>query len=136
MSLLDNKDLSGVNLNPPVLVGLVRCSVMQLEEKDDGQLHIKLKTQAPAKDYMNADVPAGYETTDRIRLVPFKGWTQQHTDQALGRFQVAALNIPAPTVFSPVSQYEGKLVDVVFEADPQGDGRVYQRVKRYNAVKS
>lgn len=140
---LDNSDLdlTGVSLREPVMdKQWVRCRITdlyweKLDARNGGkatQLVIGLVTEEAATSTDGRPVPIGTRPPKvNIYATPTGGLTQDMINKKLGRFQVAALGLEAPTKFGPPDQYIGRAIKAYFEAETKGDA-TYQRVGRWD----
>jgi hypothetical protein len=141
-SFLDNTDLTGVEVGPPMLGDcLVHCTtgdVRIVANGDKRRLVIPLTLEEPAVDVDNKPVNPGVRLTDSIQLTPSGGLTQEIINEKLARFQVAVKREKRPGPFGPIDQYQGKTVLVKFgkRDDKREDhkGEV-QQTFRYLAAK-
>lgn len=146
IEVLDNSDLdlSGVSLRDPVLDKqwlLSRITNLYWEQLTstktaDGkakQLVIELVTEEAGTSTDGKPVPPGHKSRVNIYATPSGGLTQDMINKKVGRFQVAALAIDAPTKFGPPDQYVGRMVKAYYEAEEgkQKDGTLFQRVSRW-----
>lgn len=146
---IDNTDidLSGVSIARPLLPKQTlkcRTGEVKLEHHDKmgRQVIVPLTLEEPGKDTNGNTVNIGFVVIDRIGIDAKGNRTQQMIGEQLGRFSAAALNLHETTNLPPfklsdLSVYGNKLVLVTFDtrADKQDASKLYQDVKRYNAVK-
>lgn len=141
MNLLENTDLTGVDISRPIINGLVRCQIASVEpESKDGKdnLNVKLVTAEAATDINNKPVNPGFTHTDRILLTPTGGLTDQMIMEKLARVQCAALKQDKPQgPFAPLERYVGQFVNVRFapRQDKNDPSITRQDIKSYTAVK-
>ncbi len=119
-------DLSNVDLQRPLIKGLVLCRTgeLSIDEKQSKKgemlkyLNIPLQLEEVTTSTEGKSIQPGFTITDRILITPTGGLTQERVNERLARFQIAALAIAKPTTFGAVSQYSGKLIKVKLDTRP------------------
>lgn len=141
---LDNTDidLSSVNLSRPLLDSQQRkCITGDVkvinDERWGRRLSIPLVLDEEAVDTNNNPVYPGFVVFTEIGLTPKGAYTQDFINNQLARFYCAVTGEDKAGIFkmSDLGWASDKTLLATFGVQLSGNGKTYQRVTRFNAVK-